>query len=284
MTKALKNMKILIYISTQDKSESAVLFGGMLARATQADVTLLTVITEGHTIDNAHEVFEEALEWIPDLDVMTSIRVGPEADCILKEINAGDYDLLVLRSLQVVRRKLFMKTPIDQNISRHSLKSVLVVKNRCADLKRILICTCGKDIANPIIKFGAYLAQLTQAKATLLHVTSAVPSMYTGLKKLDEHLSDLLETDTPVAQHLQNAAQLFAQEKIDAQLKLRHGIVQEEILSEAQSGDYDLIAVGGSKSAGNLRGWLIGDVTGEIVRQAECPVLVVRQKSQITKG
>jgi nucleotide-binding universal stress UspA family protein len=103
--------------------------------------------------------------------------------------------------------------------------------------------------------------------------------MYTGLRKLDEHLSDLLKTDTPVAQHLRTAAALFERKEVDAQLILRHGSVQEEILSEAQSGDYDLIVIGGSKSAARLRGWLIGDVTGEVVRQAVCPVLVVRQKS-----
>jgi nucleotide-binding universal stress UspA family protein len=250
----------------------------MLARATQAEVTLLTVIIKGHKLDNAHKVFEEALDWIPDLDVLTSIRVGLEADCIIKEINAGDYDLLVLKSLKAVRNKLFMKTPIDQNITKHSLRSVLVVKQRRPDLKRILICTCGKDIANPVIEFGSSLAQSTQSKATLLHVTSTVPSMYTGLRRLDEHLLDLLKTDTPVAKHLRNAAEIFEREKVDAQLQLRHGSVQEEILIEARSGDYDLIAIGGSKSAANLRGWLMGDVTSEIVRQAECPVLVVRQK------
>jgi nucleotide-binding universal stress UspA family protein len=108
--------------------------------------------------------------------------------------------------------------------------------------------------------------------------------MYTGLKKLDEHLSDLLKTDTPVSQHLHNAAKYFEREKVDAQLILRHGSVQEEILNEAQSGNYDLIAIGGSKSAAKLRGWLMGDVTQEIVRQAECPVIVVRQKSPSTKG
>jgi nucleotide-binding universal stress UspA family protein len=172
-----------------------------------------------------------------------------------------------------------MKSRLDQDITSHSLKSVLVVKERCSDLKRVLICTCGKDIANPVIEFGAYLAHSTQAKATLLHVTSSVPSMYAGLKKLDEHLLDLLKTDTPVAQHLRTAAAHFEQKGVDAQLILRHGSVQEEILREAQSGDYDLIAIGGSKSAASLKGWLIGDVTQEIVGQAECPVLVVRQKS-----
>jgi nucleotide-binding universal stress UspA family protein len=276
-------MKILICVSDHDKSESAVLFGGMLARATQAEVTLFTTITEGHTIDNAPEVFEEALDWIPDLDVRTAIRVGSEADCILKEINTGDYDLLVLKSLQVVRDTLFTKR-IVHNIPKHSLKSVLVVKKRCSDLKRILICTCGKDIANPVIDFGIYLAQSTQAKATLLHVTNAAPSMYTGLKKFDEHLTDLLKTNTPVAQHLRNAAKLFKREKVDAQLKLRHGTVHQEILVEARSGDYDLIAVGGSKSAARLRGWVMGDVTQAIVRNAECSVLVVRQKSAAIIG
>ena len=107
--------------------------------------------------------------------------------------------------------------------------------------------------------------------------------MYTGLKKLDEHLSDLLNTDTPVAKHLHNAAKLFEREGVDAKLKLRRGSVQQEILVEARCGDYDLIAIGGSKSAARLRGWVMGDVTQEIVKQAECPVLVVRQKSLKSK-
>jgi nucleotide-binding universal stress UspA family protein len=275
-------MKMLIFVSSQSNSKPAILFGGTLARATQAEVTLLTVVTDGGAFESASIVFEEAVDWLSGLNVLTSIRVGPEADCILKEINDGDYDLLVLKFLQVVRKKLFINTRIDQKITKHSLKSVLVVKQMRPDLKRILICTCGKDLANPVIEFGAYLAMSTKAKATLLHVTSIVPGMYTGFKKMDEHLSDLLKTDTPAAQHLRNAAAYFEGKGVDAQLTLRHGPVQEEILLEAQTGDYDLIVVGGSKSAGNLRGWMIGDVTQEIVSQAECPVLIVRQKVPIT--
>ena len=61
-----------------------------------------------------------------------------------------------------------------------------------------------------------------------------------------------------------------------SELKLRRGIVTEEILREAQYGDYDLIVLGSSRYSGGLVRALMGDVTREILKRAERPVLVVR--------
>ena len=275
-------MKILIFVSSQSSSKPAVMFGGLIARHTNSSLTLLTVIDESQSLDTAHQVLDKAGWWISDLDVRTSIRIGTEINCILEEINSGNYDLIVLKARQAVQIKDFLTTKIGRRVARQSPISVLVIKQNQPELNRILICTSGLEIADPVVEMGSLLAQSTLAKVTLLHVTGSIPSMYTGLEKIEEHLPELLHTDTPVARHLHQAVNRLVQGKIDAELELRHGSVSDEILIEAKTGNYDLIILGASKASTKLTGWLMGDITYQIINFARCPVLVVRKsKNQV---
>ena len=281
-------MKILIFVSNQSNSKSAVMFGGLIARHTNSSVTLLTVIDESQNLRAAHQSLDTAGWWIPDLDVGTSIRIGMEINCILEEISNANYDLIILKARQAIHIKDFLRTKIGRRVARQSPISVLVVKNKQPKLNRILICTSGVNIADPVIEIGSWLAQSTSAKVTVLHVTGSIPSMYTGLDKIEEQLPEILQTDTPMARHLRQAVNLLVQGKIDAELELRHGSVSDEILIEAQTGNYDLIILGASKASTKLTGWLMGDITYQIINAARCPVLVVRKsKKQVemeTKG
>jgi len=277
-------MKILIFVSSHINSKAAVMFGGLIARQTLSSVTLLTVIDDAQNLDVAYQTLDAAGWWIPYLDAGTSIRVGSEIDGILEEINSGNYDLIILKSRQAVQIKDFLMTKIGRRVARQSPISVLVVKKKHPELNRILICTSGKDVADPVIEMGANLARSTSAKVTLLHVTGSIPNMYIGLDKIEEHIPDILQTNTPMANHLRHAVNTLVQEKVGAELELRHGVVSDEILIEAQTGNYDLIILGASKASTSLTGWLMGDITYQIIRGARCPVLVVRKsKSQVEK-
>ena len=139
-------------------------------------------------------------------------------------------------------------------------------------------------VAEPVIETGAWLAGATHARATLLHVASPVPSMYTGLGEIEETLPELLQTRTPVAGHLRHGAEILARHQVSAALKLRYGVVADEILREALEGDYDLIVIGASGTAGRLKGWLLGNVTRQVVERARCSVLVVKRRSALYKG
>jgi hypothetical protein len=98
-------MKILIFVSTQNKSKPAVLFGGLIARQTQSSINLLTVIERSQNRDRALQALELARKWIPDLDVDTAIRINADVNGILEEINNGDYDLLIIRARQAIQLK-----------------------------------------------------------------------------------------------------------------------------------------------------------------------------------
>jgi len=110
----------------------------------------------------------------------------------------------------------------------------------------------------------------------VLHVVDAMPSMYAGLEKMEETLAELLQSATERSKELTWAAQVIKSECEISELKLRRGIVADEILRESLEGDHDLIVVGSPMAAGGLVRALLGNVTREIVSRAQCPVLVVR--------
>ena len=270
-------MNILIFVSSKSNSKAAVLFGGLIAKKTNSTVTLLTTIDNAENLDLAYKTLDTAGWWIPDLEARTSIQVGTESEGIFEEINMGIYDLVVLKSNQANQIKNLVNSKIGQRVARQAQISVLVVKRIQSELKRVLICSSGVEIADPVIEMGARLAQCMQTHVTLLHVTGAIPSMYTGLEQVEEHLPEILQTNTPMAQHLRHAIHILSEKNIEAELELRHGVVPDEILLESKSGNYDLVILGASQASSSLSGWLMGNVTQEILKASNIPILIVRK-------
>jgi len=276
-------MDILIFVSTHSNSKPAVSFGSLLAEKTQSSITLLAVIENSQEMNEAQKTIEKAKLWISGMDVQTSIRMGAEVNGIFEELNSRTYDLIILKARQELQFIDFLKSKIGRKVARFSPISVLVLKQSHTKLERILICTSGQENTEHVVAIGARLTQAAQAHATLLYVTDPIPSMYTGLTKMEETLPEILQTATPIAKSLQQGVKVLMHHQIDADLELRHGSVPEEILSEAHLGDFDLIVLGASKASVELSGRLLGDVAQRIVDQAQCPVLVVRKPEELTR-
>ena len=279
-------MKILLCVAGMPYAEAAVSFGGLIARTMQSPVTLLHVARRAEEQATGEKALARAREMLVSdshLSVDTCLRQGDPIATILAEAQEGDYDLVVIGARKEVGLTQRLLGSVAQAVVRRAPTSVLVVKRARPEprpepvegLKRILICTGGLDVANPVIKAGAQLAGAAHAQATLLYVTSPTASMYAGLE-VEETLPRLLRSDTPVAQHLRHGAETLAQHQVAAELRLRHGVVADEILREAREGNYDLIAIGASGAAGRLRAWLLGNVTRQVVEHASCSVLVAR--------
>ena len=63
---------------------------------------------------------------------------------------------------------------------------------------------------------------------------------------------------------------------VSAEVRLRHGIVVDQVFEEVHTGDYDLIVTGTSQERGLFRHYIMGDLTRSILNRANCPVLVAR--------
>lgn len=272
-------MRILLCIAGMPYAEATVGFGGVIACITTSPATLLHVIRQKEERATGDCILSLARKMLPDLTVETRIRQGDPIGRILAEAREGDYDLVVIGAPQALGLAQHLRSSVSLQIVRRAPTSVLVVGQARPSLERILICTGGLDVAEPVIETGAQLAGAAHARATLLHIASPIPSMYTGLNELEETLPELLRTATPIAQHLRHGAEILAQHRVAAELKLRYGVVADEILREAHEGNYDLIVVGVARTTVRLKRWLLGDVTRQIVDRALLPVLVVKQIS-----
>ncbi|MFQ6100318.1 MAG: universal stress protein [Anaerolineae bacterium] len=271
-------MKILLCVAGMPYAEAAVSFGGMIASVTQSPITLLHVVCRKKDWATGERILAAARERLPDLTVNTRVRLGDPTGRILAEVRAGGYDMVVVGVRRGVRLTQQLSSSVTQKVIRCVPTSVLVARGTSPSLKRVLICTGGAEVAEPVVEEGARLARAAQAQTTLLHVASPIPSMYTGLDEVEETLPELLQTETLIAQHLRHAAEILARHKVAAELELRYGVAADEILREAQEGDYALVVIGASGTAGRLKEWLLGNVTRRVVEHAPCSVLVVKHR------
>jgi nucleotide-binding universal stress UspA family protein len=155
----------------------------------------------------------------------------------------------------------------------------MLVRSVSRNFERMLVCTGGMEISKPVVNLSAKLAGTTGLLATLLTVSAAVPSMYTGMKVMDESLEKLLETETPMAQHLRRSAEALTASGIQAEIKISHGDVAEAILEETKEGHYDLVVLGETEGS-TLRGLLLGNVTQQIINRAPCAVLISKPHAE----
>lgn len=269
-------MRILISISSLPYATSTLHFAGIIARAFQAQVRLMTVVQEEDRQSEAQQMLEEAvaLLGLEESAADTGVRLGSTTKQILREMRRDEYDLVIMGARHGLSGELFLSSIVSK-VMRQSRTPVLVVKQDRAALRHILACTSGHEIALTVVEWAVRLAQPVNAAITLLHVAAPLPSMYTGLAGMEEELSELLETDTGVARHLRQAATLLERHEINARLLLRHGVPAQEILQESEQGDYDLIVVGSWHRPRLIRGLFTGDVARMIVDDASRPVLTI---------
>jgi nucleotide-binding universal stress UspA family protein len=270
-------MKILIIITSINSDRAAITFGGVIARLTHSQIKLLHVVPRGKSLTTGKPILEQAQRLLADLPIETKLCDGRLVTRSLAELHESSHDLVVIGEGQ--RQALAQTTsrPLSRAIVQRTSASLLFVPRSGSELKRVLICTGGTSIAEPVIHSGALLASAGGAKATLLHVVGTIPTMYTGLGGIEETLAELLKTDTPMAKNLRHGAEILEKYRVSAQLELRHGVVANEIVREANVGNYDLIVTGAPEHSKRFKRWLLGDVTNAVIEHAQCPVLIVKR-------
>jgi len=278
-------MKVLICVNDLLADEPGLLFGGTIARDLQAKITLFHVIPkdkEAGDRDEAEQLLKKASKILGDYPVHTKVRRGTVVKRILKEAQRGGYDMVVISVSQIGEGRHPVSS-VHRSLLRNLPCCLMVVKNPRAELTRMLICTGGLQMTEALIQVGARVANAAQADVTLFHVAANVPSMYTGLKTIEETLKELLQSETPVARHLRKGAEILSKNDIKAELKLRHGSAVYEIVREIDRQNYDMVVIGASGANTVIKEWLYGNITQDIVDAVGIPILVVNQERAALK-
>ena len=271
-------MKMLVCTIGSKQHQNTLDFAKAVAKALAADITLLGVVDKKRRTEQLEQVLAKVAEDLGEahLPVQLQVEAGNAEEIVMAELRRAAYDLVAIGALGGRRSRRAFFDSVGMRIVERAQSSVLVIKGNRPGLSRLLICASGMERGHPPVWAGASLACAAGAQATVLHVVDAMPAMYTGLEQMEETLAELLESESDRARELRWAAQVVRDECEISELKLRRGIVADEILKEGQQGDYDLIVLGSSRSARGLVRVLMGDLTREVVSRALRPVLVVR--------
>jgi nucleotide-binding universal stress UspA family protein len=276
-------MKMLVCTLGSRRKEATLHFAASVAKALLADTTLLGVAEKARGALELEIALNAAAQDLADsgLPVRVQIEVGSPEEVIMAEAARCAYDLVAVGTLGEKRSRRALFDSVGMRIVERAQSSVLLIRGNRRELSRLLICTSGTALGRLAVQAGAALACSAGARATVLHVVDAMPGMYTGLEQMEETLAELLQSDTDRAKKLIWAAGVVKDECEVAELKLRRGMVADEILREGQEGDYDLIVLGSSRSASGFVRILMGDLTREILSRAQRPVLVVHPSNGV---
>jgi nucleotide-binding universal stress UspA family protein len=271
-------MKILICSDGTPSTETAIQLGGSLAGPLKAETTLLGIAETSQDERPLREALQKQAQSLhghgisPDVVVQSGEPVRQIAD----QTSKSNYDLVVIGARWTGAVGEYWRSKKTYEVIKTVQPPVLVAIGEREQLKRFLVCTGGKEFIEQAVQFTGRLAAAVNASVTLLHVMAEPPAMYADLVRLEENVDQLLESKSELGTNLRRQKRELERLGVSSEVRLRHGIVIDQVFAEVSEGDYDLIVTGTSQARGLLRHYIMGDLTRSILNRASVPVLVAR--------
>jgi nucleotide-binding universal stress UspA family protein len=273
-------MNILICSDGTPASDDAAQLGRMLARATKSQVTLLGIAENSgdeqplrQALDRQTDILRQA-----GVDLQTVIQTGEPTAQILDETSAKKYDLIVIGSRRKDTAGHLWRSHRTYEIIKAVEPPVLVAIGACERITRILLCSGGKHFIDPAVRLTGTIATAMHAEVTIFNIMAEPPAVYAHLLELEEDVDALLRSGSELGRNLLAEKKTLEKLGVAVKVRIRHGLIVDQLLGEMQEGNYDLIVSGSSRARGPLRYYIMGDVTEAILENAECSVLVARSQ------
>jgi nucleotide-binding universal stress UspA family protein len=271
-------MKILICSDGTQSAEPAIRLGGLLAGPLKAATMLLGIAETEQDEHPLRDALHTQAQSLHSHGISPEIVVhsGEPVHQILDQTSKSNYDLVVIGARWTGAVGEYWRSKKTYEVIKTVQPPVLVAIGEREQLKRFLVCTGGKEFIEQAVQFIGRLAAAINASVTLLHVMAEPPAMYADLVRLEENVDQLLESKSELGTNLRRQKRELERLGVSADVRLRHGIVIDQVFEEAREGDYDLIVTGTSQARGLLRHYIMGDLTRSILNRASVPVLVAR--------
>lgn len=271
---------MLLYSDGSEVGRQALRLGKQLARAMASAVDILAVARTSPQKETASEDIQTTADELRANDISVTIyhRPGFTGQELLEQADAIDYDLIVVgsRGRRGIRRLLAGSRAC--RILGGVTTSVLVVKGReREDIDDILVCSAAGPASNETVHFAARLAHALEASVTLLHVMSQVALEESAEgADLEAEAQELMERNAREGLHLEDMLGILQDEAVEAQVSVRHGLVVDEILSEAKNGHFDMLIIG-AHTTQDITGLLSSNLSRRIMLAANRPTMIVHQ-------
>jgi nucleotide-binding universal stress UspA family protein len=271
-------MKILVCSDGSERARRALASAAIIANAAKAEITIIGITEieqeEPQLLKALHE--ETKVFRAPDIKLEIVTRIGDPVTEIIRRTQETGYDLVVIGVERRGAQGFFLPSTKAYSIAEAIAPPVLVVPVARPAIKRILICSGGGTYIENAVRFTSKIAKKLSAEVTLLNVTPQPPAMHGTIFRRQEDVDALLKSGSALARNLKNEKEILERSGIRTILKIRHGIVIDEILAELDQGDPDLVVVGSWPVRDAWRNYAIGNVTRDIVNRTDRPVLVIR--------
>ena len=139
-------------------------------------------------------------------------------------------------------------------------------------LKKILVPIDFSECSKKALAYAETLAKQFQASVHLLHV-QATPTpipVVNDFPLIDPEKTREAERNLRELGHSLDRA-------ISRQITIVHGKPEDEIVRAIDDNNIDLVILG-THARGALQHWLLGSISERVLRNASCPVLIVREK------
>jgi nucleotide-binding universal stress UspA family protein len=270
-------MRILLCSEGTERSENAIQFCLQIASATHSEVTIF-----GVTELEADEVpLLEAIRQTQHAYMAQGVNVeilstyGEPISEIEKRAREGNYDLIVIGGEAKPSGQVSILSQKAYEIIETLLRPVLVVPVSRPEIRRILICTGGGTYIEAAVRLVIEFAPNLAASVTLFTAIPEAPVMISARSEPDVDVAALLATDSALGQNLRAEKEMIEAAGIPTEVRVRAGLVADEIAAEIEAGDYDLVVLGSKPSRDVFSAYLLGNMTRRLVNWVPRPVLVV---------
>jgi nucleotide-binding universal stress UspA family protein len=271
-------MKILICSDGTQSAAPAIHLGGLLAGPLKAEITLLGIAETEQDAHPLRDALHTQAQSLQSHGVSPEIVVhsGEPVHQILDQTSKSNYELVVIGARWTGPVGEYWRSKKTYEVIKTVQPPVMVAIDERKELKRFVICTGGKEFIEQAVQFTGRLAAAAGASVTLLHVMAEPPAMYADLVRMEEDVAQLLQSKSELGTNLRRQKRELERLGVSAEVRLRHGIVIDQVFEEVREGNYDLIVTGTSQARGLLRHYIMGDLTRSILNRANVPVLVAR--------
>jgi len=298
-------MKILL---ATDGSETAAAAGALLAAlplAPETEVRIVTVLPDrpswseifgGRLTDNASLIAEVEKEQRERAErtlteaaapfrgrlagVSTAVVSGHPGSEILQAADTWGADLIVMGSRGRTGLVVVLLGSTAEFVAKRARTSALVVRGEGRPPERILLATDGSEHSRRAMERVGELPLPRSARVTVLHVTEsfyAHPGLLPTLREeFERTVQEIRRAQRQNADLLvEGTCRYLEAAGFPAVGAVRTGSPAEEILAAAREEGADLVVVG-ARGLSAAKEFLIGSVSGRLLRYAPCSVLIAR--------
>jgi nucleotide-binding universal stress UspA family protein len=271
-------MKILVCSDGSERAHMTLASAAIIANATKAETTIFGITEIEQDEARLIEALREEAKVFRERDVKLEIvaKFGDPVAEIIRRTHEAAYDLVVIRAERRGAQGFFLPSAKAYSITEAIAPPVLVVPVSRPAIQRILICSGGGTYIDNAVRFTSKIAKDLSAEITLLTVTPQPPAMHGTIFRRQEDVNTLLNSSSALARNLRAEKEIIERSGVRAVVRIRHGIVIDEILAEVEQSDSDLVVAGSWPVRDAWRNYAIGNATREIVNRTDRPVLVIR--------